>query len=105
MRCEISFVFSPRNTLDVVVDTDPTGADAAGARKWLDDTWEAMGCEPVRPSGKVLLLDKILGVTDAYGYSALSSDDARAQELARHIIHALGRPRVTVDLPGLRVGY
>ena len=105
MRCEISFLFSPRNTLDMVVDTEPTADGAAAARKWLDDTWEAMGCEPVRPSGKVLLLDKILGVTDAYGYSALASDEARAQELAHHIAQALGRPRVTVDLPGLRVGY
>ena len=105
MRCEISFVFSPRDTLDVVVDADPTDANASAARKWLDDTWEQMGCEPVRPSGKVLLLDKILGVTDAYGYTALSSDAARAQELASQIAHALGRSRVTVDLPGLRVGY
>lgn len=105
MRSEISFVFSPRNTLDVVVVADPTDANAQAARKWLDDTWEEMGCEPVRPSGKVLLLDKILGVTDAYGFSALSDDEARAQELALQIAHALGKPRVTVDLPGLRVGY
>ena len=105
MRCEISFVFSPRDSLDMVVETDPTDANSTAARKWLDDSWEQLGCEPVRLSGKVLLLDKILGVTEALGYTALSSDPARAQELAWHIAHALGRSRVTVDLPERRVGY
>ena len=105
MRCEISFVFSARNTLDLIVDAELTDAGAASARKWLDDTWEQLGCEPVRPSGKVLLLDKILGITDAYGYSALSSDDALAQSVARQFAQALGKSRVTVDLPDLRVGY
>ena len=105
MRCEISFVFSPRDSLDMVVDTDPTDANSTASRKWLDDTWEQLGCEPVRLSGKVLLLDKILGVTDALGYTALSSDPARAQDLAWHIAHALGRWRVTVDLPERRGGY
>ena len=75
------------------------------ARDWFDGAWETLGCEPLRPSGKVLLLDKVLGVADALGYDILSTDAKEAREFAEHLALALERPRITVDLPGLTVGY
>ena len=34
-------------------------------RRWLDDQFIALDCEPLRPSGKVLLADKVLVVARA----------------------------------------
>lgn len=105
MRSDISLVFDPRRSLELAVDVT-TGPDTAlAARQWLDQTWESLGCEPLRPSGKVLLLDKVLGIADAYGYEKLNADAELARQLAENIALALERPRVTVDLPGLMVGY
>ncbi len=105
MRCDLSFIFSPRDTITSTVNVEVTPDSAHTARKWLDDEWIYLGCEPLRPSGKVLLLDKILGVVDAYGYNTLTADTDKTKALAEQIAHALGRPHITVDLPGLRVGY
>ena len=105
MRCEITFQFNPRESLDAIVDIEQDDMALHAARKWMDDTWEKMGCEPIRPSGKVLLLDKILGIAEAYGFETLSNDISARETFSRHIAQALGKPRITVDLPGLRIGY
>lgn len=105
MRSDVTVIFDPRHKLDfsVEVTTSPQAADAA--RDWFDSAWEMLGCEPLRPSGKVLLLDKIMGVADALGYDTLSTDTKESREFAEQAALALGRPRITVDLPGLTVGY
>lgn len=105
MRSTVNIVFNSRQSLELVVDVEPTGDAAVAARQWFDDTWQRLGCEPLRPSGKVLLLDKILGVADALGYGLLSQDGEQAHEFAFQAAHALEKSRITVDLPGLAVGF
>jgi hypothetical protein len=105
MRADVSILYDARRAVHLVAQVDPSAEGTARARAWFDSNWEALGCEPLRPSGKVLLLDKILGVADALGYELLAADTSRAQEFAHHAALALGRPRITVDLPGLTVGY
>lgn len=105
MRCEITFIFNTRDSLDTFVEVERDDSAQHAARQWIDDAWEKMGCEPIRPSGKVLLLDKILGITEAYGHETLSHDASARDTFARHIAQALGRSPITIDLPGLRVGY
>ncbi|SOE46282.1 FIG00431466: hypothetical protein [plant metagenome] len=105
MRSQITVIFDPRRSLDLTVQTVPGDDSAAQARQWLDDTWEQLGCEPLRPSGKVLLLDKVLGIADAYGHERLVAEPEIARVFAENVARALERPRITVDLPGLMVGY
>ena len=105
MRCEISFIFNTRDSLDSIVEIEQDDMALHAARKWMDETWEKMGCEPIRPSGKVLLLDKILSITEAFGFDTLANDTHTRETLAKQIAHALGKSHVTVDLPGLRIGY
>ncbi len=105
MRTTVSFIFSPQQQLTLTVSPEVSDTSAQQARRWLDQTWEEMGCEPVRPSGKVLLLDKILGVAEAYGYTLMSEDTTIVHTFAENIALLLSKPGVTVDLPGLRVGY
>ncbi|AHV92067.1 hypothetical protein [Bordetella holmesii] len=105
MRSDVTVIFDARRSVDLSVQVEPSGPAALAARDWFDSAWELMGCEPLRPSGKVLLLDKIMGVADALGYDTLSSDAKEAEEFARNAALALERARVIVDLPGLSIGY
>ncbi|PJX26299.1 hypothetical protein CAP48_09905 [Advenella sp. S44] len=103
MRCDVNFIFTPTRTLQVQLNLDPAPALAAQSQQWLVEKWEALECEPLRPSGKVLVLDRILGITDAMGHDFLQNHPDQRQLLARHCIQALGSANITVDLPGLTV--
>ncbi|WP_442594689.1 hypothetical protein ACSBPU_00760 [Parapusillimonas sp. JC17] len=105
MRGTVRIVFSPRQEIELDVDVQPAPESIRAARDWFDQEWERLGCEPLRPSGKVLLLDKILGVADAQGYSGFTQDQQAVDAFARQAVLALERPRITVDVPGLVVGY
>lgn len=74
------------------------------ARAWLDEQFVAMECEPMRASGKVLVADKLLAIAHAAGPERFANA-AFAQSFASAAAGALGKPLVTVDLPGLSVGY
>ncbi|CAM5784774.1 hypothetical protein [Castellaniella caeni] len=105
MQGHVIIVFDAHRSLELDVDTPIEPAAARAARDWFAQQWQALGCEPLRVSGKVLLLDKILGVADALGYANLSAKGSLAQEFATHAVQALEKPRVTVDLPGLAIVY
>lgn len=105
MRSNVTVVFNSRQTLEWPVEVTPDRQASEAARSWFEKTWEELECEPLRASGKVLLLDKILGVADALGYQVLSGDAARAAEFAHQVALALEKPHVTVDLPGLAIIY
>ncbi|MYN12471.1 hypothetical protein GSY71_04815 [Pusillimonas sp. TS35] len=103
MRSTVTIIFNSRQSIERSVDVQAGNGEAQAARDWFDATWLRLGCEPLRPSGKVLLLDKVLGVADAMGYEALSAGSA--DEFATQAALALGKPRITVDLPGSVVGF
>lgn len=105
MRSDVTIIFDSRRKVDLAVDVAPSPQAGQAARDWFETAWDILGCEPLRPSGKVLLLDKIMGVADALGYDTLFGDAKESQEFARNAALALEKPRITVDLPGLSVGY
>ncbi len=105
MRSVVTVIFNARQSVELAVDVEPGGAASSAAREWFETTWTRLGCEPLRASGKVLMLDKILGVADALGYVELANDGDTAREFARRTAMALEKSRITVDLPGLVVGY
>ncbi len=87
------------------VDVDrlaPMGNDEA--RRWLDDQFTALDCEPLRPSGKVLLADKVLVVARAAG-SRYLADEAWFATYARAAHTVLGKPVIKVDVQGMAVSY
>jgi hypothetical protein len=66
MRSEVSVSFkdSPPVRLDLN-EVQPMPHDVA--RWWLDDQFTQMGCEPLRPTGKLLTADKVVVVAQAAG--------------------------------------
>lgn len=103
MRCDVNFIFTPTRKLEVQLNMAPEAALAAQSQQWLVQKWEELDCEPLRASGKVLVLDRILGITDALGYDFLLKHDEQRNTLARHCVNALGSRHITVDLTGLSV--
>lgn len=98
MRCVVTFIFGPGQIVEQPVNVVQSTMGALNAREWLEDAWVRLECEPTRASGKVLLLDKVLCVTEAIGYPILSQNPERVTELATQIALALGKPVITVDL-------
>ncbi len=77
------------------------------ARAWLDEQFTFLGCEPIRPTGKVLTADKILGVAQAVGEERFRDESHRvwAMAFARATSAALAKPVVSVDVPAQALSY
>jgi hypothetical protein len=86
-----------------LLDRDLAGLTPQSARRWFEQQFADMGCEPTNPTGKTLLVDLILGVTRAIGDKAFAQGDSLAQEFARNAAGALERPAVTIDVEALSV--
>jgi hypothetical protein len=103
MQSEVTVTFQGAAPVRIPLDhAQPMTPEEA--RSWLDEQFTKMGCEPFRPTGKVLIADKILVVAQAAGPERFA-DAAWAGEFGRAASAALDRPVVTVDVPGLSVGY
>jgi hypothetical protein len=103
MKSEVMVTFKDAAPVRIPLDkSEPMTPEAA--RVWLDEQFTKMGCEPIRPTGKVLIADKVLVVAQAAGPSKFA-EAQWAEEFARAASAALDRPVVNVDVPGLSVGY
>ena len=103
MRSEVTVTFKnqPRVQIDLHAVL-PLPSEAA--RQWLDAQFTQMGCEPLRPTGKLLTADKVVVVAEAAG-PAKFADTAWAQAFARAATAALGKPLVNIDVPSLSISY
>jgi hypothetical protein len=103
MRSEVTVTFEDAAPLRMDLDrAEPMPQE--DARLWLDRQFTEMGCEPLRPTGKVLAADKVVVVAQAAGLSKFG-DAGWAQQFARAASAALGKPVVHVDVPSLTIGY
>jgi DNA-binding FadR family transcriptional regulator len=101
MRHDVFVSFDPRD--DIALHTDqPMTLDEA--RVWLDGEFARLGCESARPSGKVLFVDKVLGIAQAAGAAGFA-DAAWATAFTRATAGALRRTLVRVDVPNTTVGF
>jgi len=81
---------------------EPMGHEAG--RRWLDEQFTSLECEPLRASGKVLLADKVLTVARAAGVPLLT-DPQWSRSFASAATAALAKPVVRVDVPAMSVSY
>ena len=103
MRSEVTVTF--QGTAPVRMDlnkVDPMSQDAA--RAWLDQQFTELDCDPLRPTGKVLAVDKVVVVAEAAG-PAKFADQKWAQAFARATAASLGKPVVHIDVPSLSISY
>ena len=103
MYSEVTVTF--KNSAPVRLDLNevqPMPHDAA--RAWLDEQFTQMGCEPLRPTGKLLMADKVLVVAQAAGPQQFA-DPVWAQAFARAASAALAKPVIHIDVPAMAVSY
>jgi hypothetical protein len=74
------------------------------ARKWLDEQFIQMGCEPLRPTGKLLTADKVVVIAQAAG-PAKFAEALWAQAFGRAASAALAKPLVQIDVDSLSISY
>jgi len=103
MYAQVSIRFKPDVTVEFRVPFSSDATAQARARDWLDSTYSEFGCEPVRPTGKVLLLDKILAIAKAAGEAHFQRDSRWGESYAKSVSSALDRTHVHVDVEGLTV--
>ena len=103
MQSEVRVVQDERTEWRFELDHLPPMTNAE-ARDWLDAQFVQLGSEPLRPTGKLLLADKVLVVARDAGPRLL--DDATwGSQFARASSAALGKPVVRVDLGAMAVSY
>lgn len=103
MRSQVSVSFM--NTAPFRVELSPEQAqDRETARQWLDEQFTAMECEPLRPTGKLLMADRVVVVAQAAG-PAKFADAAWSLAFARSAAAVLGKPVINVDADSLTITY
>jgi hypothetical protein len=80
------------------------GTSREEANRWLDAQWEALECEPSNPMGKVLVLDRILGIAHYAGEKRFATPSEWSKQYADAVATVLGRPVVRVDIADRVVG-
>ena len=104
MSVEVTVRFGPKHEYQHVLRDDQV-ADRMVASQWLDDQFEALGAEPLRASGKVLIADKVLAVAQAAGPERFKDGAEWGRTFATHAIGALGRGAVCVDVDAMSITY
>lgn len=98
MRATVSIVFDPQSEVLMHVPAGASPWSLDQARRWLDEQFNALGCEPVRASGKVLTADKLLAIAAAIGARGFQADPALRDGYAQAAAAALARDVVRVDI-------
>ena len=103
MQSEVRVIQDERQEWTFALDHQPPMTQQEG-RDWLDAQFVALGSEPLRPTGKLLLADKVLVVARDAG-PRLLNDPQWSREFARAASAALDKPVVRIDLGAMTVSY
>lgn len=86
-------------------DAELAGMDARRGQEWLGQEFEAAGCVPTNPVGKLLLADKILCLAKTQKDAAWAEPTPWARSFLRAAAAAIGRDLLTIDLGNHSIGY
>lgn len=103
MQSEVRVIQDERTEWRFDLDQEAPMSNAEG-RDWLDAQFTQLGSEPLRPTGKLLLADKVLVVARDAGASRLD-DPQWGRAFARAASAALAKPVVRIDLGAMTVSY
>ena len=75
------------------------------ARRWFDKEFAELKCEVTSPTGKVLIIDKVLNVARNGGEQRFIDGKSWATQFARYTALALGRDTIRIDVEAFNIGY
>lgn len=102
MSSIVTVVFDGHREYELIAHADRLDRETAG--RWLDEQWQILDCEPTHPMGKVLLLDKILGVARYAGEKRFAEANAWSRDFADVVATLLDQPVVRIDVAEGKVG-
>ena len=106
MTCQLTTAVADGERLEFHLgDADIARFTADGAHQWLGEEFEAAGCVPSNPVGKLLVADKIIGLAKAQPRRVFEAPTPWVQSYLCATAAALGRPVVTIDLAGHSLGF
>lgn len=82
--------------------SDSVAADEA--RKWFEREFTALECDVATPTGKILVVDRILSVARYAGEGRFAAG-AWGELFARNAAGLLGRELIRVDVEQYSIGY
>lgn len=86
-------------------DKELAGFEYRAAHDWLGREYEAAGCVPTNPMGKLLLADKVLSLAKSRPERIFTEPDAWTHTFLRAALRAIERPVLTIDLANNSLGY
>ncbi|MDR3065698.1 MULTISPECIES: hypothetical protein [Comamonas] len=105
MRSEVIVVLD--GDREYRVDTQslsPVSSDEG--RRWLDQQFVSLECEPLRATGKVLLADKLVVVArEARNRPELFDNQDWRNNYALSAQAVLAKPLIRVDVPAMSISY
>jgi hypothetical protein len=106
MACHVTVVAESGERYEFELhDTDLSGLDARKAQEWLGQEFEAAGCVPTNPVGKLLLADKILCLAKTQKEAAYAEPTPWVTSFIRTAAAAIGRAVLTIDIGNHSLGY
>lgn len=105
MHYDITLDFGNDRSYTYGVDAERTPEAVDAAHQWLDQQYLELGCEPLRPTGKVLNADKVLVVAIEGGEKRFAEGGEWARAYALHAAMALNRALVRINVVDRVVGY
>ena len=102
MRSEVNVIVEGKDFSFSLEGKEPQANEEA--RKWLDEQFLALECEPLRASGKLLLTDKVVVIAREAGAERFA-DAAWGAAFAAAASASLGKKMLHVDADALSVTY
>lgn len=84
---------------------DLAGKSVEDARQWFGREFEALECDVATPTGKILVVDRILSVAKYAGEERFRDQQSWAEQFARYATLLLARDLIRVDVANYAIGY
>ena len=81
------------------------GASLDDARKWFEHEFSVLNCVVETPTGKILVVDRILSVAKFAGELRFREQATWADQFARYAAAILGRELIRIDIEHYCIGY
>lgn len=106
MSCHLSVIFDDGVRLDYEIhDAEIARFGRDEAKDWLGSEFEAAGCVPSNPMGKLLLADRVIGLAKEQPRRDFDPPSSWMKDFLAATAAALGSPVVTIDLGNDSLGF
>lgn len=106
MDCHLKIIFPDGATREFEFSAEELeGLTRQAAREWIGEQFQAAGCTPSNPVGKLLIADTVLILAKAQSPKTFLEPSEWGRQFLRAVAVAFGARAVTLDLANQVIGY